>query len=105
MSATLTLSPLDGIKLVEPGDDLGAVAAAALRANQLTPQDNDVLVVAQKVVSKAEGRYVDVASVEPSERAVALAAEVDKDPRFVEIVLSEAKRVVRRRPGLLIVEH
>src|SRR5262249_3943749 len=59
----------------------------------------------QKVVSKAEGRYVDVASVVASERASALAAEVDKDPRFVEIVLSEARRVVRHRPGLLIVEH
>jgi coenzyme F420-0:L-glutamate ligase/coenzyme F420-1:gamma-L-glutamate ligase len=64
-----------------------------------------VLVVAQKIVSKAEGRYVDVTTVEPSERAIALAAEVDKDPRFVEVVLSESKRVVRHRPGLLIVEH
>jgi coenzyme F420-0:L-glutamate ligase / coenzyme F420-1:gamma-L-glutamate ligase len=61
--------------------------------------------VAQKIVSKAEGRYVDVAAVQPSERAIALAAEVDKDARFVEVVLSEAKRVVRHRPGLLIVEH
>ena len=64
-----------------------------------------MLVVAQKIVSKAEGRYVDVTTVEPSERAIALAAEVDKDPRFVEVVLSESKRVVRHRPGLLIVEH
>ncbi len=59
-----------------------------------------MLVVAQKIVSKAEGRYVDVTTVEPSERAIALAAEVDKDPRFVEVVLSESKRVVRHRPGL-----
>jgi coenzyme F420-0:L-glutamate ligase/coenzyme F420-1:gamma-L-glutamate ligase len=64
-----------------------------------------VLVVAQKVVSKAEGRYVDVATVQPSERAIELARELDKDPRFVEVVLSESKRVVRHRPGLLIVEH
>jgi len=64
-----------------------------------------VLVVAQKIVSKAEGRYVDVATVKPSERAIALGAEVDKDPRFVEVVLSESRRVVRHRPGLLIVEH
>jgi coenzyme F420-0:L-glutamate ligase/coenzyme F420-1:gamma-L-glutamate ligase len=69
------------------------------------PEAGDVLVVAQKIVSKAEGRYVDVTTVEPSERAIALAAEVDKDPRFVEVVLSESKRVVRHRPGLLIVEH
>ncbi len=101
----LTLTPIRGIKLVQPGDDLGAVAVAAFSANGLAPEAGDVLVVAQKIVSKAEGRYVDVKTVEPSERAIALAAEVDKDPRFVEVVLSEAKRVVRHRPGLLIVEH
>ncbi len=104
-AGSLTLTPLGGVKLVEPGDDLGAIVVAALSANGLTPEQGDVLVVAQKIVSKAEGRYVDVAAVQPSERAIALAAEVDKDPRFVEIVLSEAKRVVRHRPGLLIVEH
>ncbi|MBV8505251.1 MAG: coenzyme F420-0:L-glutamate ligase, partial [Alphaproteobacteria bacterium] len=101
----LTLLPLTGIKLVEPGDDLGAIAVAAFSANGIVPEAGDVLVVAQKIVSKAEGRYVDVTTVEPSEGAVALAAEVDKDPRFVEVVLSESKRVVRHRPGLLIVEH
>ena len=105
MPREVTLTALSGIKLVEPGDDLGAISVAALRDNGLVPKKGDVLVVAQKIVSKAEGRYVDVATVRPSERAVALAAEVDKDPRFVEVVLSESKRVVRHRPGLLIVEH
>jgi coenzyme F420-0:L-glutamate ligase/coenzyme F420-1:gamma-L-glutamate ligase len=106
MPATkLTLTALTGIKLVEPGDDLGAIAVAAFAANRIVPEPGDVLVVAQKIASKAEGRYVDVTTVEPSERAIALAAEVDKDPRFVEVVLSESKRVVRHRPGLLIVEH
>ena len=105
MPREVTLTPLSGIKLVEPGDDLGAITVTALRDNGVVPGDGDVLVVAQKIVSKAEGRYVDVTTVRPSERAVALAAEVDKDPRFVEVVLSEAKRVVRHRPGLLIVEH
>ena len=105
MTSAVTLIPLLRIKLVEPGDDLGAIAAAAFSANRLVPADGDVLVVAQKIVSKAEGRYVDVATVEPSQRAIALAAEIDKDPRFVEVVLSEAKRVVRHRSGLLIVEH
>ncbi len=101
----MTLKPLRGIKLVEPGDDLAAIAVAAFAGNEIVPEPGDVLVVAQKIVSKAEGRYADVTTVEPSERAIALAAEVDKDPRFVEVVLSESKRVVRRRPGLLIVEH
>ena len=99
------LTPLTGIKLVEPGDDLRDIAVAAFAANRLVPEPGDVLVVAQKIVSKAEGRYVDVTTIEPSERAIALAAEVDKDPRFVEVVLSESRRVVRHRPGLLIVEH
>ena len=105
MTRKITLIALSGIKLVEPGDDLGAISVAALQDNGTVPKEGDVLVVAQKIVSKAEGRYVDVTTVQPSERAVALAAEVDKDPRFVEVVLSEAKRVVRHRPGLLIVEH
>jgi len=104
-SAKLTLTALTGIKLVEPGDDLCAIAVAAFSASRIVPEPGDVLVVAQKIVSKAEGRYVDLTTVEPSERAIALAAEVDKDPRFVEVVLSESKRVVRHRPGLLIVEH
>src|ERR1700751_3882893 len=104
-AAKLTLTALTAIKLGEPGGDLGAIAVAAFAANRIVPEPGDVLVVAQKIVSKAEGRYVDVTAVEPSDRAVALAAKVGKDPRFVEVVLSESKRVVRRRPGLLIVEH
>jgi coenzyme F420-0:L-glutamate ligase / coenzyme F420-1:gamma-L-glutamate ligase len=104
-SARVTMTGLAGVPLVQPGDDLGAIAVTAFRENGLAPEDGDVLVVAQKIVSKAEGRYVDIASVRPSERAVSLAAQLDKDPRFVEVVLSESKRVVRYRPGLLIVEH
>lgn len=101
----VTLNALTGIKLVEPGDDLGAITVEAFATNGMEPRTGDVLVVAQKVVSKAEGCYVEVARVEPSEQAITLAAEVGKDPRFVEIVLGESKRVVRHRPGLLIVEH
>jgi coenzyme F420-0:L-glutamate ligase / coenzyme F420-1:gamma-L-glutamate ligase len=104
-AAKLTITGLSGIKLVEPGDDLGAITVAAFAANGIVPEDGDVLVVAQKIVSKSEGRYVDVATVRPSEEAIALATELDKDPRFVELVLSETQRVVRHRPGLLIVEH
>jgi coenzyme F420-0:L-glutamate ligase / coenzyme F420-1:gamma-L-glutamate ligase len=104
-ASELALIALRGIKLVEPGDDLGAITIAAFASNGLAAQAGDVLVVAQKVVSKTEGRYVEVASVEPSAAAIALAGEIGKDPRFVEIVLGESKRVVRHRPGLLIVEH
>lgn len=103
--AQLTITGLKGVPLVKAGDDLGAIALAAYRASGLAPADGDVLVVAQKIVSKAEGRMVDVATVEPSPQAIALAAEVDKDPRLVEVILSESRRIVRHRPNLVIAEH
>lgn len=96
---------LPGLPLVRPGDDLAALIAGGLQRAGLRPRSGDVLVVAQKVVSKAEGRLVDLATVEPSARALDLAAEVGKDARLVEVILRESKRVVRHRPGLLIVEH
>jgi coenzyme F420-0:L-glutamate ligase/coenzyme F420-1:gamma-L-glutamate ligase len=104
-STRITMTGLRGVPLVKLGDDLGAITVDALRGNEVVLENGDVLVVAQKIVSKAESRFVEVADVVPSARAVALAAEVDKDPRFVEVVLSESRRVVRYRPGLLIVEH
>jgi len=105
MTERVTVVGLRGVPLVRQGDDLAAIAVAALAASALSPEDGDVLVVAQKIVSKAEGRVVEIASVEPSPRAVELAAKVEKDPRLVEIILSESRRVVRHRPNLLIVEH
>jgi len=101
----VTLTPILDIPMVRPGDDLAGLLIAACERNALAPADGDVLVVAQKIVSKAEGRYVDLAKVKPSPRAVHLAAEVSKDPRLVEVILAESRRVVRQRPGVLIVEH
>jgi coenzyme F420-0:L-glutamate ligase / coenzyme F420-1:gamma-L-glutamate ligase len=102
---SLEVVPLRGLPLVAAGDDLVDLIASALELNDVTVRAQDVLVVAQKIVSKAEGRIVDLATVEPSARARALAAEVDKDPRLVEVILSESVRVVRARRGVLIVEH
>jgi coenzyme F420-0:L-glutamate ligase / coenzyme F420-1:gamma-L-glutamate ligase len=97
----LRLIPLDGVPAVEAGDDLAAVLAdAADRAGGL--EDGDVIVVAQKAVSKAEGRVVDLDEVEASPFAEAIAA--DHDPRHVEVILREAARVVRIRPPLVIAE-
>lgn len=93
------------LPLVRPGDDLSALIIAALDRAGRTLVDRDVLVVAQKIVSKAEGRMVDLATVTPSARAIALAEEVGKDPRIVEVILSESTRVVRSRPNLIIVQH
>lgn len=101
----LSVTALGGVKLVQPGDDLSGIVVDALAASGERLQDGDVLVLAQKIVSKAEGRYVVLDTVKPSPRAVALAAETDKDPRLVELILSEATEVVRHRKGVLVVAH
>jgi coenzyme F420-0:L-glutamate ligase / coenzyme F420-1:gamma-L-glutamate ligase len=101
----LTLHALRGIPLVRPGDDLASLLLEALARDQLTLATGDVLVLAQKIVSKSEGRYADVRQVVPSAAALALAKEVGKDPRFVELVLSESTEVVRRRPNIIVVAH
>jgi coenzyme F420-0:L-glutamate ligase / coenzyme F420-1:gamma-L-glutamate ligase len=102
---SLEVIALEGFPLVRPGDNLIEFTAQALTQNDITPQTRDVLVVAQKIVSKAEGRMIDLATIEPSAEARTLAAEVDKDPRLVELILSESVRVVRARRNVLIVEH
>jgi coenzyme F420-0:L-glutamate ligase / coenzyme F420-1:gamma-L-glutamate ligase len=93
------------LPLVVPGDDLAAIISSGLERNGLRLTAGDVVVVAHKIVSKAEDRVVDLAKVQPSHRARALAAETAKDPRLVELILSESNRVVRQRQGLLITEH
>ncbi|MGH7041516.1 MAG: coenzyme F420-0:L-glutamate ligase [Acetobacteraceae bacterium] len=104
-SPRIELLAVPDFPLVRPGDDLAALLAERLIAAGMAPRNGDVLVLAQKIVSKAEGRIVDLATVTPSPRARALAAEVGKDPRLVETILSESVRVVRHRPNLLIMEH
>jgi coenzyme F420-0:L-glutamate ligase/coenzyme F420-1:gamma-L-glutamate ligase len=96
--------PVRGLPEVRPGDDLGDLIARALTEHGPELADGDVVVVAQKVVSKAEGRLVPLSTVEPSPLARAFAAEYGKDPRQVEVVLREARRIVRMERGVLIVE-
>jgi coenzyme F420-0:L-glutamate ligase / coenzyme F420-1:gamma-L-glutamate ligase len=102
---SLEVVALQGLPMIRAGDDLVELIASAFDRNNVAPRAHDVLVVAQKIVSKAEGRIVDLATVEPSAKARSLAAEVDKDPRLVEVILSESVRVVRARRNVLIVEH
>lgn len=90
---------------IRSGDDLGAAIVAALRGAGLDPQDCDVVVVAHKVVSKAEGSVVDLRTIVPSAAALALAAEAGKDPRLVEVILRESTAIRRVRAGLIIAEH
>jgi coenzyme F420-0:L-glutamate ligase/coenzyme F420-1:gamma-L-glutamate ligase len=103
MSSALELLALPGIPMVREGDDLAALIIDALGSHEL--RDGDVVVLAQKVVSKAEGRTIDLATVTPSPEAEKLAAETGKDARIVEVILSESTRVVRSRPNLIIVQH
>ena len=105
VTARVELIALDGIGEVEPGDDLVAIIGAALDDSGLTLADGDCLVVTQKVVSKAEGRLVELASVEPSSLAMAWAERWDKDPRQVELVLRESAAIVRMAPGGLIISR
>ena len=101
----MILTALAGIPTVCPGDDLAALIVAGLRRTELVAELGDVLVLAQKIVSKAEGRRVRLADVVPSARAVALAAQAQKDARVVELILRESVQVLRCRPGVIIVEH
>lgn len=101
----MTLTALPGLPLVRPGDDLAGLILAGLARAGLELRSGDVLVVAQKVVSKAEGRLVELSQVQVSQRAAELAAQVEKDPRLVELILAESRAVLRTRTGLIIVEH
>ncbi|MEE9216142.1 MAG: coenzyme F420-0:L-glutamate ligase [Anaerolineales bacterium] len=101
----MTLTALQGIPLVRPGDDLAGLILSSVREGEVELQPGDVLVVAQKIVSKAEDRFVDLSQVKPSREALVLAKDAQKDPRLVEVILSESREVLRVRPGLIIVEH
>jgi coenzyme F420-0:L-glutamate ligase/coenzyme F420-1:gamma-L-glutamate ligase len=99
------LVAIPDIPLVAPGDDLSGVVIDAIEDARVSPRNADVFVVAQKIVSKAEGRYVNLEEVSPSARARELAKLTEKDPRLVEVILSESAEVLRCRPGLMIVSH
>ncbi len=101
----LVITGLPGAPMVQPGDDLVEIALAGLARAGLTLADGDVLVVASKIVSKAEGRFVRLADVAVTPQAEAVAASIDKDPRLVTLILSESAEVLRTRPGLIVVEH
>ncbi len=101
----LELTVLKGFPLINQGDDLSKMILACLDENNFSVDDRDVIVLAQKIVSKAEGRIVDLAEVDPSVEAFDLAEETEKDPRLVEMILRESSDILRKRPGLIIAEH
>ena len=101
----VTFHPLTTLPLIAPGDDLGMLIAAAVADEGLSLRDDDILVVAQKIVSKSENCFVRLGDVVPSPAALALAEKTDKDPRLVEVVLGDTAEVIRAVPGVLIVAH
>jgi coenzyme F420-0:L-glutamate ligase/coenzyme F420-1:gamma-L-glutamate ligase len=101
----IQLHPLVAIGEVLPGDNLAGLLARAIQSANWIPQCGDVLVVTQKIVSKAEDRFVELASVTPSPKAIELARTTRKDARFVELVLSESAAVIRAAPNVLITRH
>ncbi|HVN64182.1 MAG TPA: coenzyme F420-0:L-glutamate ligase [Candidatus Binataceae bacterium] len=101
---SISFTAIEGIPMVSAGDDLAALIAAGIARTGAGLQDGDILVVCQKVVSKAEGRIVNLEEVEPSEFAMNLARRWEKDPRAVEVVLRNSNRIVRNDRGVIIVE-
>jgi coenzyme F420-0:L-glutamate ligase/coenzyme F420-1:gamma-L-glutamate ligase len=102
---TLTLTSLRHIPLIRHGDNLADIIVGALQKNAIVLAEDDILVIAQKIVSKAEGRAVNLAGVTPSLRAIELAGKTEKDARLVELILQESSEVLRTRLGTIIVEH
>ncbi len=101
----LVATALPDIPLVGPGDDLGRLTLVGLEKAGIVLQNNDVLVFASKIFSKAEGRFFNLNEIKASPAAREVAAACDKDPRLVELILAESNQVLRIRPGLIVVEH
>lgn len=104
MSSEIQLTPIRGIPEIRPGDDLGLMIARAADKMKFKITDGDIIVVAQKIVSKAEGRLVNLESITPSEFAVEIANKQQRDPRLIEVVLSESANIVRSDDHVLITE-
>ena len=101
----LVLTPLPKIPIVHTGNDLVEIIQDGLMEADINLQDGDIVVVAQKIVSKVEGRWVNLVTVQPSAQALTLAEEIEKDPRLIELVLHESNHILRKRSGTIIVEH
>lgn len=103
--SSISLTTLPGIPLIQPGDDLIVIILQSLQAADLALQDDDILIITSKIVSKAEGRFANLSQIIPGPEAETLAEETGKDPRLVELILCESRSVSRKAPGVLITEH
>ncbi len=101
----LTITPITGIPKIQKGENLAPLIITAMEGQSSTVSNGDIVVIAQKIVSKSEGRMVQLASVEPSAEAISLSEATDKDPRLVQLILDESEEVVQSREGVIIVAH
>ena len=105
MALSFSVIGVPGIPMVEAGDDLCEIISSTLKAQDLTLEDGDVLCLAQKIISKAEGQTVSLANVKAGPEAIELAAATNKDPRMVQLILNESSEVMRHKPNVLVVRH
>jgi len=105
MASPLIITPLTGFPLLKTGDDLVSLILDAIHVPKISPKDEDIFVVTQKIVSKAEGRLVNLATVKPSQMAIELANKTRKDARLVELILQESREILRAERETIIVEH
>ena len=101
----IRLIPVDGIPLVKPGDNLPEIIIQSANSSKIEWIEGDILVIAQKIISKAEGRLVNLKQIKPSKSAVKLGSVTQKDPRLVELILQESTKVIRYRKGVLVVQN
>ena len=98
----ITLTAIQNIPEINPGDEIASIINQCIEAQECSLKNNDVLVIAQKIISKSEDRFVDLKTVKPSEKALKVSKEVDKDPRLVELILQESNHIVRTSKGILV---
>ena len=101
----IELKALEDFPYVEPGDDLAKIILKSFRKNNIDLDDGDVVVVAQKIISKSENRYIDLNKITPSEKAITLAKELNRDSSFIQVILNESNEIVSTEKNVIIVEH
>ena len=101
----IELKALEDFPYVEPGDDLAKIILKSLRKNNINLDDGDVVVVAQKIISKSENRYIDLNKITPSEKAIALAKDLNRDSSFIQVILNESNEIVSTEKNVIVVEH
>ena len=105
VASELNLTAIRNIPEINPGDDLSQIINGCLTDQSISLKDKDVLIIAQKIISKSEDRFIDLKTVDPSEKAIEVSKKTDKDPRLVELILQESCEIIRAEKGILVVEH